>query len=189
MIDARARCWGARPSLKAERDDPCPPGEHRRIYQEPSRRCGDLPLRANRLPFVPMTESPELPASFDERAWLVAADHAASQTYDKLVVALGGGALGLSLAFMRDVVQSPESGTVGWLAWAWVLLALSLLCTFTSLLTSQAALRLGMHQLDEEDGARLGGAWTVATWTLNIAAGVLLVTGVLLLVVFALLNL
>lgn len=45
---------------------------------------------------------------FDYRKWLVEADHKASQAYDKALLTLAGGALGISFAFLKDLVASPS---------------------------------------------------------------------------------
>jgi hypothetical protein len=58
------------------------------------------------------------------RQWLAEKHHAASQDYDKAVMTLAGGALGLSLAFVKDIAPDPEDTWA--LVGAWALFAASL---------------------------------------------------------------
>jgi hypothetical protein len=64
------------------------------------------------------------------RQWLAENHHAASQYYDKAVMTLSGGALGLSLAFVKDIAPDPEETWA--LVGAWASFAASLLFIFTS---------------------------------------------------------
>jgi hypothetical protein len=78
------------------------------------------------------------PADLSYRDWLVKAHHVASQDFDKALMALSGGALGISLAFIHDVALHPHRK--GWLEVSWGSLAASLLLILVSFLTSQSAL-------------------------------------------------
>lgn len=118
------------------------------------------------------------------REWLVQAHHTASQDFDKAIMALAGGALGLSLTFVDDYAPNP---TDKWLlAVSWGLLALSLLVILVSYLTSQSALLAAIGRIDRDEEAR-GGGWL--TPVLNWVAASALVVGVVFLVLFALYNL
>lgn len=130
------------------------------------------------------------PATNDERQWLVQADHAASRDFDKAIMTLAAGALGVSIAFVHDVAPDPVH--VAWLGWAWGLFAGSLVLILVSFLTSQHALRREMKVLsgerkkkDKRPGGCLGSLTIGFNWT---SAGTL-VCGVIALVVFALYNL
>jgi hypothetical protein len=56
--------------------------------------------------------TPELAAY---REWLVKTDHSASEAYDKAVMTLSGGALAISISFVREIAPSPLEGTMYWL--------------------------------------------------------------------------
>lgn len=120
------------------------------------------------------------------RDWLVKAHHTASQDYDKAVMTLAGGALGISLAFIRDIAPDPIHGWI--LAVAWCLLALSLLLIFVSLLSSQQAILTSIEKLDARETLTRGIAGAMTVW-LNGLAGGAFVLGVGFLVSFAAVNL
>lgn len=123
----------------------------------------------------------------DYRGWLVKADHEASQAYDKTLLTLAGGALGVSFAFVKDLAPHPTPDTIPLLIYGWSAFASSLLATLFSMLTSQFALRRAMAQHDHEEleVESPGGAWATATWVLSIGAGILFLIGVALVVWFA----
>jgi hypothetical protein len=123
----------------------------------------------------------------NERQWLLQADHAASRDFDKAVMTLAAGALGVSIAFVHDLAPDPVHVT--WLGWAWGLFALSLVLILVSFLTSQLALRREMKVLSgERSDARPGGPLGPLTIGLNWGSAGALVSGVIALVVFALYN-
>ena len=125
------------------------------------------------------------------REWLVTTEHAASRDYDKAVLALAGGALGLSVTFLHGLVAKPVPCSLVWLGLAWSCLALSLLSILVSILTSQHALRRAIQQVDDQTiraASRPGGWLSGLTEGLNITAALTLVLGLVFLVVFALLN-
>lgn len=124
-----------------------------------------------------------------ERQWLLKADHEASRDFDKAIMTLAAGALGVSIAFVHNVAPNPIH--VAWLAWAWMLFAGSLVLILASFLTSQHALRREMQTLagQGEQDQRPGGWLGTSTVLLNWGAAGALVAGVVALVVFALLNL
>ena len=148
---------------------------------------------------------------FEQRKLLIDLQHQSSQSFDKTIVTLAGGALALSLTFIRQAVPAAIPGTTVFLALAWLFLILSLLATLLSLFTSQLGM---MKACAELDSAYLGStqtqqshkhflgrayAWVggklsdffghrSATHFLNIAAIIFFVTGMGLLVWFVMLN-
>lgn len=126
----------------------------------------------------------------DYRNWLVAADQKASEAYDKAVMALAGGALGLSLTFVKDIVKSPHPESLWRLETSWGCLTLSLAFILVSMLFSQWALRRAIKQVDEFSlsGARVGGIFAFLTATLNILSGMALLGGITLLAWFSISN-
>jgi hypothetical protein len=131
------------------------------------------------------------PSSLEKyREWLVKSEHQASQDFDKAILTLAGGALGLSLVFIDPIKLTGLVREPWLLVLSWFSLASSLLAGLASLLTSRRALRTCIAQLD---GDRLGretpgGRWAGFTEWLNLAAAGLLVGGVICLVTFAWLN-
>jgi hypothetical protein len=121
------------------------------------------------------------------REWLVQAHHGASQDFDKAVFTLSGGALAISLAFLRDIAPTPSHEWA--LATAWALLTSSLVLIFISLLTSQAAILRQIKQLDSAATERRSSFFGRATAALNGCAAAAGVIGVTFLVLFAFYNL
>jgi hypothetical protein len=120
------------------------------------------------------------------RQWLVEAYQKSSDAYDKAVMTLAGGALGISLAFVHQVAPHPTHKA--WLAWTWGLLAVSLLLIFLSFLASQQTL---LREIKKRDKRRVWPSWDMPGWAttiLNVASGAALITGVVCLVRFAWFN-
>ena len=107
----------------------------------------------------------------------------AQKTYDKAVMSLSGGALGLSFAFVKDVGPLDEASAklllmLAWAAWG-VSLALILSSHFTSVLSMRA----------ESAGSGKEGFFDTLTEVCNVGGGLSFIAGVVLLVLFVFLNL
>jgi len=126
----------------------------------------------------------------DYRNLLVTADQKASEAYDKAVMSLAGGALGLSLTFVKNIVKSPNSESLWRLETSWGCLTMSLAFILVSMLFSQWALRKAIRQVDESSlqRARAGGIFAVLTATLNVLSGAALLGGIALLAWFSISN-
>ncbi len=121
------------------------------------------------------------------RDWLVKAHHTASQDFDKALMTLAGGALGISLAFIHDVAPHPHSK---WLiATGWGSLALSLLLIITSYLTSQEALWQAIGAVDNPDKEPRPDRFGRATAVINWASAGCFIIGVVFVVIFAVYSL
>ena len=127
-------------------------------------------------------------------AALIADAYRAHEHYDKTIIALSGGALGVSLVFALDIVGANAGHGWLWLLGAWALWTLSLSATLLSYYTSFQA---NWHEI--QDCRRLrrgeavraivpGGWWNTWTLRLNPAAGVLFVLGVVSEAVFVFVN-
>jgi len=137
-------------------------------------------------------QSPQLEdARREYRGFLVNAYQGESEAYDKAVMTLSAGALGVSITFIHDIVQSPRKETLILLAIAWGSFALSILAILTSMLTSQKAIRKAILQLDHGtiDRERPGAWYGRFTAILNLTACVGFILGVVFLVWFSLANL
>jgi len=119
------------------------------------------------------------------RDWLVRAHHMASRDFDKALMTLSGGALGISLIFVRDYAPHPAHKWT--LAISWASLGVSLLVILVSFLASQEEIHRLIREMDEGKQAPRPHKWV--TRALNYVAGIGFVMGVGFLFSFALLNL
>jgi len=120
-----------------------------------------------------------------------------TQTYEELsvgygrtLVTLAGGALAISMAFVKDMIGSNE-GTAGrgFLILAWVCWTISLCSVLSGYYFGREAARyaIGQYDRDElraENGKRPGGPWAVAVNLLGILALVAFTLGVISFLVF-----
>jgi uncharacterized membrane protein YjfL (UPF0719 family) len=125
--------------------------------------------------------------SDEHRDWLVRTHHTASRDFDKAVMTLAGGALGISVAFIHDVAPHPHKR--GLLAVAWGLLALSLLLILISFLTSQRTLLNEIDAVDNRQSSPVPDRAGSMTDYLNWSSAAAFILGVVFVVAFALYNL
>ena len=126
----------------------------------------------------------------DYRQWLVVAEQKAQADYDKTVLTLSGGALGISFAFVKDIVGDNPIVHSSWLVMAWVFWALSTSAMLGSFFVSRLALRKAILQCD--DGTIFckppGGFYTVLTRWLNGSGAILFLLGVCFMAAFVQTN-
>jgi hypothetical protein len=124
------------------------------------------------------------------RDLLVEADHQASLNYDKAVMTLSGGALGISITFLKDIVPAPLVDTKILLYISWTAFAVSLASILISYLFSMEGLRQTIRQVDDGTiySRPIGGIATILTVILRILAAVGFLVGVIGFVWFALAN-
>jgi hypothetical protein len=121
----------------------------------------------------------------DYRSQLIALEQKAQESYDKTVLTLSGGALGVSFAFVSNFVERDSMVCPGLLFSAWVAWAFSLACALASHFASCLALRRAVQELDRDRSVqRPGRRYDRFTGFFNLTAGVLCVAGMLLLVTF-----
>jgi hypothetical protein len=118
-----------------------------------------------------------------ERKRLTDLHEKATDAFDKAVMTLSGGALGISIAFIHDVAHHPKDR--GIIAASWAAFSLSLLLILWSFLSSERAVVKMVHQHDHEVGDIPRGKMTDL---LNWGSAGAFVLGVVLLVIFACLN-
>jgi hypothetical protein len=125
------------------------------------------------------------------RQSLIAAEQAMQGEYDKGVLTLSGGAIGISLVFLKDVVGAKGLVHGGFLLAAWVVWGLSVAFVLSSYFTSTKALRRAVTETDDgviyQTLAQSG--WAAATKVLNALGGICFFIGILLLVTFVSFNL
>ncbi|MBK9130614.1 MAG: hypothetical protein IPM20_03080 [Gammaproteobacteria bacterium] len=121
------------------------------------------------------------------RQWLVAAEQKSQEDFDKTVLSLSGGALGISFVFLKDIV-GPDSIVYPWyLLVAWLSWGLSTFAVLASYYLSHQALR---HAISQVDGKTIydqpaGGRYSKWTAFLNAAGATLFLIGVICITVFA----
>jgi hypothetical protein len=109
--------------------------------------------------------------------------------FDKSVMALSGGALGLSFAFVADIVPLEGAAHIAWLLLAWGAWAISVACVLASHIFSTLALRKEIESLDREEDNAPARRWDRVTAYCNAAGGLLFVAGVFSVATFVCLNL
>jgi hypothetical protein len=127
----------------------------------------------------------------DYRKTLQALEQKMQSEYDKAIMALSGGALGVSMTFLKDIVLDHGVHGGNFLLWAWICWGASITATLFSFYTSGQALRRAVQQTDDDKifGEIVGGKFNCITKILNFNAGVLFMLGVILIAVFASRNL
>jgi hypothetical protein len=86
----------------------------------------------------------------EERKSLIDAKLAGSLLFDKAILALAGGAFGLSLTFIRPILPDIRPWTLTVLQCAWIGFGVSLLSTLISVLASQSACARQVEILEAE---------------------------------------
>jgi hypothetical protein len=125
------------------------------------------------------------------RKHLQAAEQKSQEDFDKTVLSLSGGALGISFIFLKDVIGpnpilEPQLLFSSWIAWGF-----STFCVLASYYLSHLALRKAIQQIDLKTirKEKVGGWFSTATAFLNAAGAILFVTGVITITFFANANL
>jgi hypothetical protein len=119
------------------------------------------------------------------RTHLVEARQKAFEDFDKTVLTLSGGALAVSIAFIKDLLGSGPLYAKTFLLTSWSCWAASLLTVLVSHYLSQLTLNRAIKEIDA--GSRFqrpGGMFRFFTLVLNALSGFLFVTGLILLIVF-----
>ena len=112
-----------------------------------------------------------------------------SGRYDKWILTLSGGALGLSITFLEKIAPTPNPETVWLLTFSWVLFVASILAALISLLTSQSAIREMRNSLDNGHDLKPSKCFGIITNFLNWASAFLFVLGAAAFCFFTLKNL
>lgn len=112
------------------------------------------------------------------------------QSYDKTVLTLSGGALGISFAFVSDFLDKSKVICSGWLLTAWISWGLSVTAVLFSFFFSIRALRKAIDQVDQKIIRKQhpGGFFDKITAVLNFAGGLLFLMGVISIIKFVIAN-
>ncbi len=120
------------------------------------------------------------------RSILIDASQKAQESFDKTVLTLSGGALGISFAFVKDFVEKDQISLSHLLFGSWISWGLSMLCVLVSFFCSQKALSKTVEQVDRERiySETPGGRWTCAVDFLNVLGGLFFIVGLVSAIVF-----
>lgn len=116
---------------------------------------------------------------------LIVAEQKSQDDYDKTIVSLSGGALGISLVFIKDIVGINQPACLWAAVSAWSLWACSIASVVASYFSSRVALRKAINQVDEGKLENIGGIATKVTQALNALSGALFILGISFFIVFA----
>ncbi len=125
------------------------------------------------------------------RDFIIDAEQKSQDSYDKAVLSLSGGALGISIAFIKDIIGSKPFSMKLFLFFSWGLWGVSILCILFSYFFSIKALRKTRRQIDKGKifDEKPGGKYSKLTDRLNIISGICFAIGVLLITVVVAANL
>ncbi len=122
---------------------------------------------------------------------LLAAQQKAQEDFDKTVLSLSGGALGVSFVFIKDIVGGGPFDKPCFLLLSWIMWASSITAVLVSYFFSHLALRRAICQVNENKihNEHPGGCWDIITAILNICGGLLFLAGVAAIIYFVSYNL
>ncbi len=123
-----------------------------------------------------------------ERKSLIEAQLQSYISLDKWLLTLSGGAFGLSITFIKNIIPSEGSKVILVLFLAWLSFCLSLLSTLISFSTSQTAYskQIEIIENDLEDNSNTYRNWTIF---LNKFSVICFIVGVFSLAIFCSVNL
>jgi hypothetical protein len=122
---------------------------------------------------------------------LVEGEHVVGAGYDKAVITLSGGALGLSLAFVKDIVPPAEAVARNYLLASWLSWTASLSFLLVAYYVGQMTYRFRINRLAkrQEPESDTIAIFTRSTYWLSAFAGLSFLAGVLFIVSFVYKNL
>lgn len=120
------------------------------------------------------------------RDYLVQTEQKVSESYDKTIITLSVGALGVSFAFLKYVIGTNPVQSKGVLVVAWTFLTVSLVSVVLSLLFGTMAFRKAIKQVDEKKISDVvaGGWFARVTAILHISGVLFLALGFMCLGIF-----
>lgn len=125
------------------------------------------------------------------RSHLISAEQKAQEHFDKTVLSLSSGALGISFAFFRDIVGEGPMLSFAYLMSAWICWGGSIVFILLSFLTSLSALRRAIKQVDKGKiyEQKVGGVFSRFTEVFNALGAILFLIGIVLIITFVWNNL
>ena len=124
------------------------------------------------------------------REGLVETQRKLNESYDKLIITLSGGALALSITFLKDIIGSSEINYPSLLLIAWGLFVLSLTSILSEILFGIKAHKKAIKQVDNGTihDQKVGGKSSFYSTATHWVAACSLVLGLLFISVFAFCN-
>jgi len=124
------------------------------------------------------------------RTLLINLEQKSQEDYDKAILTLSGGALGVTFAFIKNIVGESSIQHSCLLYLAWIAWTVSLSTTLISFYCSRKALRNTTIQLDKGEiySGTPGSCFDKITSFLNFSSGLLFIVGVILAVIFVAFN-
>ena len=118
---------------------------------------------------------------------LLECDNTSVAEYDKAVMTLSGGAIGLSFSFLKDIGSMQHTS---FLLTAWTLWGVSITSVVFSHYFSHRSMRHALKSLNDKtlNYERPGGNWDTAINILNPVAGILFLAGLVVLLFFVSYN-
>jgi len=130
--------------------------------------------------------------SFEEyRNSLISAKQNAQNSFDKHLISLSGGSLGISIAFIKNIIGDKQIICSQYLLTSWILWTLSIALMLASFFTSRLAFDKAIYQVDNKTIRKEhpGGAWDKTTSVLNALGGICFLYGLIFIIIFVSLNL
>ena len=124
------------------------------------------------------------------REHLVQAEQKTQEDYDKTILSLSGGALGISFAFIKDILGTDPIVQPNLLLIAWICWGMSVGVVLFSHYFSHLSLRKSIEQVDKDKihDERPGGIYDRITAFMNAIDGILFLIGVVIMIAFVYLN-
>jgi len=128
------------------------------------------------------------------RAHLMSALLSSHEQYDRAILTLSTGLLGLSVAFVRPNTGTPAAQMSCTLVLSWLCLLVAIIATVLSLLASQLATRRAiddahnLYRLKKLETLQSTNAWSEVTKVLNLCSAAGFLLGAVLTVVFVILT-
>ena len=129
-----------------------------------------------------------------ERKLLIDAQQQSYQQFDKAILTLSSGGLGVSIIFLRDILPLEQITNYYFLIGSWILFTISILCTLISFLTSQYAYDEQLELINryflnkDSDALTKKNRFAQITEGLNISAAVFFILAVISTIMFVSIN-
>ena len=129
-----------------------------------------------------------------ERKLLIDAQQQSYQQFDKAILTLSSGGLGVSIIFLRDILPLEQITNYCFLIGSWILFTISITCTLISFLTSQYACGEQLELINryflnkDSDALTKKNTFAQITGGLNISAAVFFILAVISTIMFVSIN-
>jgi hypothetical protein len=113
-----------------------------------------------------------------------------SEDFDKLILSLASGSLGISAGFLKQIVPNPRPETLPLLVAGWALMALSLIAIVLSYLWAIEARKDLIDQIDKAVETKKEPRWKVSGLASKLStwSAAALILGIVLYLTFAVMN-